>query len=109
MVIGPDCIYSGADLVGRDSRDASGSDGLELGLKLFVRKHKTVRAMRCGGDGLKHRSCQRGQYHGAMWYDSTIPSLNHDAIWVVLCGDASDGYSLKLGLKPDRARRNSSG
>ena len=36
MVIRPDCIRSGGDLVGRDSGDASGGDGLKLGLKLFV-------------------------------------------------------------------------
>ena len=37
--------------------------------------------MRCGGDGLKHRSCQREQYHGAAWYGSTILSHNHDAVY----------------------------
>ena len=38
-------------------------------------KRKTVGALRCGGDGLKHRSCQREQYHGTAWYGST-----HDAV-----------------------------
>ena len=33
---GPDRICSGGNLVGRDSGDASGGDGLKLALKLFV-------------------------------------------------------------------------
>jgi len=80
--------------------------------------------MRCGGDGLKHRSCQRKQYngavwygstipshdydtvyHGSVWYGSTIPSHDHDVIWAVLSGDTNGGDGLKLDLKPARARR----
>ena len=45
------------------------------------KRKKTVRAIRCGGDDLKHRSCQREQYHGAMWYGSTIPSHNHYTVY----------------------------
>ena len=44
-------------------------------------KRKTVGAMRCGGDGLKHRSCQREQCHGTAWYGSTIPSRDHDTVY----------------------------
>ena len=44
-------------------------------------KHKIMGAMWCGSDGLKHRSCQREQYHGAVWYGSTIPLHNHDTVY----------------------------
>jgi len=44
-------------------------------------KRKTVGAMRCGDDGLKHRLCQREQYHGTAWYGSTIPSRVHDTVY----------------------------
>ena len=45
-------------------------------------KHKTVGAMWCGSDGLKHRSFhnKRNRYHGTAWYGSTIPSRVHDAV-----------------------------
>jgi hypothetical protein len=63
------------------------------GLKLFVLNVSTVRTMRCGGDGLKHRSFhnKKDRYHGTAWYGSTIPSRVHGK---VLHGTAGYGSTI---------------
>jgi hypothetical protein len=63
------------------------------GLKLFVLNVSTVRAMRCGGGGLKHRSFhnKKDRYHGTAWYGSTIPSRVHGK---VLHGTAGYGSTI---------------
>ena len=82
-----DCVSSGGggDLVrARQWRCGIGHRS-RTGLKLFVLNVITVRAMRCGGGGLKHR------YHGTVWYGSTIPSRVHGK---VLHGTAGYGSTI---------------